>query len=647
MPRFSTNTPQYKKQKESIAEWSNFRRGLNLLFRPTELRRDEMSQADNIMLVGSGVPTGRWGTVRSFVANATGSIRGFGSYVSNDKTTNEVFVLTDQGYLAKKDSLSYTTIAGQSYPSGTTIKTEQLGGKTYIVSKDVSFTSYDGSNLVVFSTISAPTGVYATNFSGATGPNQVSYKVVAIGANGGQTTPSTNYVLSNLPTDLTKSQYHLFWSAPSAATISGYEIYRGSQGDETLLASVDAAVTRYVDSGEAASPSILAPITNTTGGVKSNFIVKYKDRLLVVPADDPNKLMISGRYPNHTKFSWADGGGYIYIDPDSGDNITGIAVQPIADRIVIYKENSSYLVELSITTIANYAVLDPQYQPISTSVGCSNHATIQTVENDTFYFGRKGLYVTGYEPNFLNIIRTNETSARIRPYLDLLNDEDYRTACALYVNNKYILSFPQRREMVVYDRERGAFLGIWKLPFGISHMFKHIDSSGTEKWFLGSNSDNIVYEFSTGSNTDDGEAIVKTIRTNKESFGDWTVLSIVNFCYFLFRSLVGSTTVNILVEDRNGATSNVKTFTITGAEVGGSTGWGMDQWGLAPYGLTNVNEATTVSDEVTRWGTLFKQARYVQLEVASSASNSNFEWLGAKVTSNQQSRGALSSSQRV
>lgn len=647
MPIIGSNPVKYRPAKGTEESWSSFRRGLNLLLRETELNNEELAVADNILLVGKGVPTGRWGTIEYFTAGAAGSVRGFATYKNNTGSTNEILSMTDSGYLVRKNNASYTVITGQSWPSGSIIRGEQLGGSTYIVSGDVDFTSYTGSGLTVFSQIAPPTGVSATNFSGASGPNSVSYQVVAIGANGGQTDPSANYVLANLPNNLSNTEVHIFWTAPSAATLSGYEIYRGRQGDETFLASVGPAVTKYVDTLENASDVILAPLTNTTGGVKSAFIKKYKDRLIVVPASDPNKLMISGRYPNHTKFSWLDGGGYIYVDPDSGDNITGIEVQPIADRIVVYKERSSYAVELQITTIGNYAVLDPQYVPISTSVGCSAQDTIQTVENDTFYFGRNGLYVTGYEPNFLNIIRTNEISAKMRPYLETLNDTDYLTANAAYFDKKYILSFPAKKEVIVYDRERGAWLGPWKLPFGISKMTKYVDSTGTERWVIGSYEDNQVYTFDAALDSDSGTTIVKTLRTKKTPFGDWTVLNIVQFFYVLFRNIKGTTTVNLIIEDRNGVTSVAKSFTITGAATQGSTGWGMDKWGTTKWGQTETFMASISSEELTRWGPLFKQARLMQVEVVCNSANSNFELLEVKIRAAKMGIGSLSASQRV
>jgi len=203
MPSFLTREPPFRKGRTAEAEWTTCRKGLNLLLRPTELGRDELAQSDNIMLVGSGIPTGRWGTQVYFTANVTGINRGLGTFRDNDGNVSEILALTDKGYLVKKNGSGYTVIAGQSWPSGTSIHTEELGEKTYIVSSDTVFTSYDGSGLTLFGKISAPTGLYATNYSGVTGTNRISYKVVAIGQNGGQTTPSDPYVLSNVPEDLT------------------------------------------------------------------------------------------------------------------------------------------------------------------------------------------------------------------------------------------------------------------------------------------------------------------------------------------------------------------------------------------------------------------------------------------------------------
>jgi len=646
MSQFSTRAPAYRPRKSLEAEWSTFRKGLNMLLRPTELQRDEYAQGDNIMLIGSGVPTGRWGTVKYFTANATGSVRGFGTFANNYTGINEIIALTDQGYLVKKNGTGSTVITGHSYPSGSIIRAEQLGGFTYFVSKDAPLAQYNGGALTVFATLSPPTGVTVTNFSGVTGTATYAWKMTTLSPGGGESNPSEPFILPDLPDDLSLSSYKIFWSAPSAATIAGFQMYRGLQGDETFLVGLGASTSTYHDFGEPSSELRLAPLSNTTGGVKSQFVTKFNDRLIMVDHNDRNKLLISGRYPNQSKFSWIDGGGYIYIDPDSGQDITGISVQPGSSKIVVYKDFSHYAVELNTVTIGNYSVLDPVYQPISTAIGCSNADTIQTVENDIFYFGRKGLYVTGYEPNFLSIIRTNEISARMRPYLDNLNDDDFTTCCSMYVNNKYLLSFPLRKEIMVYDRERGSFAGIWKLPFGINRMMKYVDGSGTERWILGSAESNQIYTFEPSVNSDDGTIITKTLKTNKESFSSWKELKVVELFHVLLRNITGSVTVNILGENRSGSTTTIKTFTINGTAVSGKTGWGSTGWGKRMWGKF-IGTPVTGSDEYPRWGSLYKEARLIQVEFSSTAANSNFEILGIDFTATGQGVGSLSSSQRV
>lgn len=649
MPILNTKVPQYKPRKSLELKWDEFRGGWNPLLRPTELKDNELAQADNIMLIGSGVPTGRWGTSSYFTANATGSVRGIGTFFSTvDDSTNRLIALTDEGYLCYKDDASFTAISGQSYPSGSVARFEQLGGKTYIASKDVALTQYDGTNLVVFATISAPTAVTATNISGTSGTQIYSWKVVTLSNSGGQTDASTPITLPSLPFDMENSLVKVSWTAPTAAAsvITGYEIYRGTLGNERFLAGVGPSTTTYFDNGTQAAEGILAPATNTTGGVKSEFVEKVNDRLLMVDASDPTKLMISGRYPNQYKFNFIDGGGYIYIDPDSGQRITGIKAQPGSSKVIVFKEYSSFAVELSLVTIGNYALLDPQYQPVSILVGCSSQDTIQVVENDIFYLGKKGVYVVGFEPNFLNIIRTNEVSARIRPYLSRLSGDDYKNACSMYVDNKYILSFPDRKEMIVYDRERGCWLGPWIMPFGISKMRKYTDSSNTEKWVLGSANSNTVYTFEPSVNSDNGTIIAKTLRTKKEYFGSWSILKIIKYFKVLFRNITGSVDVNILLENRNGQIQTIKTFTIEGSAIAGSSGWGIDNWGGSEWGIT-MGSVVITGDEFYRWTQLFKEGRILQIEILSNQANTNFELLGVNVTASQQSEGQLPASSRV
>ena len=99
MTQFSVGVPKFSPKKPVTEEWSDFSRGLNLILRPTELSNNELAVSDNILLTGKGVPTGRWGTLTYFTANATGSVRGFGTYKNLTGTQNDFIALSDQGYV--------------------------------------------------------------------------------------------------------------------------------------------------------------------------------------------------------------------------------------------------------------------------------------------------------------------------------------------------------------------------------------------------------------------------------------------------------------------------------------------------------------------------------------------------------------------
>ena len=114
----------------------------------------------------------------------------------------------------------------------------------------------------------------------------------------------------------------------------------------------------------------------------------------------------------------------------------------------------------------------------------------------------------------------------------------------------------------------------------------------------------------------------------------------------MFRNITGSVNVNILLEDRNGKISTIKTFNIPGAAVAGSSGWGIDNWGTASWGTTD-GDVVIESDEFYRWTQLFKEGRILQVEVLSNSANTNFELLGIDITASQQSAGQLPSSARV
>lgn len=647
MPLRSRTTPKFSPPKDVEIKWESFTGGWNNLFKPTELKSNELAQADNMMLVGAGTPTGRWGSQIYHLAGGAGKIRMLDAYYNSLTSTNLLLSITDQGYLTQRNNASYSIIPGASFPSGSNYFFTQLGGFGYINGPSIPLVKLSGTSLIPYIPLAVPTNVSVAVLSAASGFHTYSW-VITANSLSGETDPSVGKALVSLPLALASSSIKVSWNSVSAASgvLTGYTLYRGLPGDETLLATVGPNVTSYFDTGEPTSDIIFPPLTNTTGGPRAKFRLKFNDRIILAGIDgEPNKVLVSGRYPYHDRFTAADGGGSTYVSPDDGDDITGLSIANLQNPFpVVLKHNSSHVLSIDTIQLGNFNILDITAQVLTNSNGCSSADTIKAVENDYFYFGYKGLYVIGQQQNFLNQIRTNELSARIRSYVRDLSEEDFKSASAEYIDNKYILSFPIKRETVIYDRERNCFMGPWKTPWGINKWLKYFDISNNETWLAATDSGPYVREFSPSFITDSGTAITKVLRTKKEDMGNWSVMKILKLLYVLFRNVRGDVTINLLIETRDGSTQTSKSFNINSSLESG--GWGNDQWGSMPYGDTDADISLT-GEELVRWTNIYKNCRVVQIEVTSSGANANFEFLATRFTAQPLGDSSLPASTRV
>jgi len=609
-----------------------------------------LAEATNIMLTGKGVPTGRWGS-DDYSLMGSGHIRGLGTYINANTSTNDLLAVSDNGLLVKKSGASYSVITGASFASGYDVEMAQLGNLTYLVGGARELCKYDGTSLLNYPTIAKPTNALATNISGASGSTIWSWRITAL-SQVGETLGSEAVELSNLPFDLTETYIGVSWTGVSAASgvLRGYNLYRGSPGEESYIAQVDKDTTEFFDNGYPQSDTLLIPTSDTTGGPNAKYIMKFDDRLVFAGIDgDDSLLFISGRYPYQDRLHWSYGGTYIRIAPDDGEKIMGLGIAgsnvkggSVPASILVFKEKSTYAVVLKIVTLGNYALTDAQFQQLA-PVGAVSHKTIVQVENDTFFLDRKGIYTIGSEPNFLNEIRSKEISSRIRNYMRGLTQTDLDEATAGYMDSKYILSFATKRETVVYDYERRCFLGPWKTPWGVTGWLRYIDSSGSEHYLAGTDT-GYVKKFSPSYNTDSGVIISKNLRTRKEDFGDWSVMKVIKLFNVLFRNVKGDVIVNIRLEGRDGVTVTSKSFNISGST--GVGGWGTDQWGTFQTGTTN-NAIAIEGGEILRWAQLYKTARVMQVEVITNSGSSNFEFLGIRTDAQLMTSGGLNPSTRV
>lgn len=638
--------PKYKPLKDQDIRWPTFNGGLVTFFKPTELQPNELAQADNIMYVGKGVPTGRWGTAPYYQTGEGGSTRLLDAYYNSTASLNQLLAITDSGYLTVKNGASYKIVTGASFLSGQNYQSAQLSNFTYISAASLPFVKFNGSILIPYTALNQPTNVSVALISPASGFTTYSWVITATSQTGETNyTGVENKTLASLPLSLASLQIKVSWNTVSAvaSTVTGYNVYRGFPGQETLLVSTGPDTTQIIDTGTQAALSIFPPTSNTTSGPMAKYILKFGQRLILAGiAGDPDKVYVSGPYPYHDRFSAVDGGAYFYVSPNDGDFITGLQItgnqfiggSGVEANLLVFKNNAVYRVSFSNITLGVQSILNADVQVLTTSSGSSSGDTTILVENDTYYFGRKGLYVVGMQQSYLNQIRTNELSFRVRDYVRTsLSDDDYRRANAGYLDNKYLISFPGEAQVLMYDRERNAF-ALWKTPWGVTKWLRYFDSSNNETWLAGTDSTGptakpMVQQFSPSFISDNGTAIAKTILTRKEDMGNWSVFKVLKLFYVLFRNVRGTVFVDLRIEDKTGDTVQVKSFAVGG--ILGSGGWGNDQWGSQEWGQTNAKVVLT-GDELARYSNIFKNVRVAQVSVSTVDANANFEFLQVRMT---------------
>ena len=637
---------QFKQQKVAELDWDNFRKGLNTFLRENEIDKDELTEADNLMLTGKGVPTKRWGTQLYFMAgNATGSVRGLkGFYKSDD--TNELLAITDDGYLTKRSNASYTQINGASWASGNNVQMAQLNDTMYIVNGQRPLVKYSSPTLVGFATIGRPTVLSATNLSGATGSTTKSYRVSAISAVG-ETLGSDSFTLSGQPASLggtAGGTIRLTYTSASHASIAiGFNIYGRDQGYERFIASVPIQANTFDDNGtNIPSEFSFPPTADSTGGPIAKYIIRYQDRLIMAGLDgEPAKVLISGRAPFNERFDLSFGGNFIQIEQDSGDDITGLA--NFRDRIIVFKQKSIWQIILTTEQIGNFFITTPVLQLITASYGCIAPQSIVAVENDIFFLSREGVNTLGYQSGYaFDVLRTNSISTKIRPFFDNLTTAQKEGAVGAYFKKKYVLAIPGYDKSVVLDQERSAWMGPWTRDARVFDIYT--DSNNDEHLLYGNDASVNVDEYSSTFSADSGVAISTSLRTRQEDFNEFELFKQIKELFLQFRNITGSANVNIRLEGRNGITSTAASFSVSSSF--GASGWGADGWGGFIWGTTNATVGAGESAQVIKWLKLNRTARTIQVEITTSGKTDNYELLSVKAKATPMGRAALKRSWR-
>lgn len=634
------NVPRLKNRKKLQILLDEFDGGVNTLLSETRIKKNESKEALNLMLIEDGVWTPRWGTA-DYGTSLT-SIEGAAEYVASDGSRELIVIDSGTPKKSTDDGETWNTITGATFTTGNRMRFHQYGANNssgtfkhflYMVNGVDAIARYDGSTIETYTEISAPTwaGTPIAR-TGLTAGSYTYYYQITAQNDVGETVASTE---ESITVNKTRSNWDasnyltLDWNSVSGA--DRYVVYFGeSSGYEYYVTEVDGSQTSFVDDGTIAFNSLIVPpVENTTGGPILNNITSSGNRLWGVGTD--NLVYWTGSVgAERGIFSIAAGGGFLGLERGGRATVTTIADYQGTPRVFSrYPEGGGQLwtINEGSITVGGTEVTVMTPIKITNSTGTNSIGSVIPVENDIFYWDN-GVRVLGNEPGVLNVLRTNELSSRIRPYVQSLNDSGISNIEGIYHESKVLFSVPRggtsNDKIIVYDRERLAWYVEWTV--GVDQFVRYTDTNGTPR-LLGATSTKLI-EFSESYENDSGTAFSTKYVSPRIQVGkdDFTQFAKIKKSYVRLRNTVGSVSISIAGTTKTKGITSLASTEISSES--SSTGMSFELLSYTAPSDSTGTPSTFSSESLIKEVTVNKLIRDLQVTVSTTGSGNKFTLIG-------------------
>jgi hypothetical protein len=612
--------------KEINATSPNFVGGLNKFVTDTHIQDNEVSDLLNAKLTEDGVISKRDGQVLKLTQGSR--ITGVTAYYPSSGIKYVVF--TSGQALYKTSDLSSVTRIGALNQYTDTLRTEyaQYNDFLYVLNGVDPLTKTDGTNITVFSHVNDPSVSLTLATVGTAGTTTYAYRYSWV-TNTGETNVGAETVITtgNATLDNT-NKINVSLNTTTPANTVGLNLYGRFQGKETFMqfiafpAGTVVNGVIFTDTGLVVPSTFFGvPLGNNTSGQLGKYIKIYKDSLII--AGDPNaktRLYFSGGGDKIDSFLISDGGGFIEVNRNGLDGVlTGMEVWQ--DKLIVTKERSIWQFTFSSAGSPSLASIQPLH-------GCVDQRTLVPVENDLMMLsqisGKYAIMTLGFEPNFFNIIRTNQISIKISPLFDAVNPQQIQNACAAYFDFKYILSVPEgssptNNVCFVFDRRYNAHLGRWT-NITANGFAKFSPPAGPEILLYGSDNSGGLVQLGLGT-SDMGSAITFKLDTKNYNFTQFFSSKFFIDVFYQFRNLTGLVNITLLMEDSTGQSSILTTSSIL--QNVGQRGWGTGKdWGLGSDWGDTLGPSTQIgSSSVPIRQPIAKIGRGIKFEIMNTGVN--------------------------
>lgn len=198
--------------------------------------------------------------------------------------------------------------------------------------------------------------------------------------------------------------------------------------------------------------NLLSPTENFTEGVKATHIACIDSRLYFWGSrEDPQRLWIGGNPGNLFSVSPGTGGGFVDVEPGSGQEIRVVTkyktqsgnsiVTMLCDSPNSTKEQRYNLVENSITISNEQSMKSWQAEQVAGAVGCKSYRGAIVCEDGLYSVSRYGLALTTMTMEYNSQIRANYVSNQIKPVFTDMQGAMLRNAITLECDGVLYLAF--------------------------------------------------------------------------------------------------------------------------------------------------------------------------------------------------------------
>lgn len=625
--------------KPQFLTLDNFKRGVITLIDQSRLPKDALKEADNLFLVEDGQPAIRPGVDWFGTAPSANAIDGF-DYFDFDGAIHLVAVAGGVVFRSLNDGATWDTCTGATFTAGVTVNMNQNGGYLYLTTGVDLMTRYDGSTtLIVYSTLSTPTGVAATKTGLGATTYTYYYKVAAVNAVGfsaASTADSEAVSLTRDNWDSTSNFVTVTWTTVASAT--RYDIYISENNlDFLYVGSTLSTELSFKDDGTApVIPSTTAPTDNTTTGPPVEELSNIGSIRMfgVRDTEDRHRVWYSGGLLNSAgSFTNGDDAGYLQLDP-GGKFIPVKAVDyrdgkgtPLATIWCKSADGQGAIYQMSFDsfTVGDVSITVPSVYKLPGSRGTPAPGSVVNVLNDYMFYNNQAFYNLGSRAQFLNLLSTDEASANIRPTVKSISMGEENIA-AVYFDAKVYFSVPyggsDNNAVTIFDTERKAWLPK-AFTIGFKKFLRYTDTTGVNRLLAVKPGDSQLSEISSGIQGDYGlpfntSLLTGLYPTTKDRFD----FQFVEEGEVEFSNPQGDLGIELLGIERTRGFSSTNSETIETAIT--NVGWDTFDWDVSEWDDTSVVPETFSESSVKRYFNVQKELNAVQWHVFTAALNSRY-----------------------